>query len=92
MDNRISIADGDNRALLRYLGLQGMVFTCMLLPGTTPGGNNSFLVNENGKEWIYDIVDVDEDDAARFEAIREWNEGTARLRAGGDEDPSRNSH
>ncbi|KEQ65018.1 uncharacterized protein M437DRAFT_63678 [Aureobasidium melanogenum CBS 110374] len=92
MDNRTSIADGDNRALLRYLGLQGMVFTCMLLPGTTPGGNNSFLVNENGKEWIYDIVDVDEDDAARFEAIREWNEGTARLRAGGDEDPSRNSH
>ncbi|KAH0372865.1 hypothetical protein KCU65_g979, partial [Aureobasidium melanogenum] len=60
--------------------------------GATPGGNNSFTVNENGKKWIYDIVEVDEDEATGFEAIRVWNEGIARLRVGGDEDSSRNSH
>ncbi|KAG9690068.1 hypothetical protein KCU95_g9076, partial [Aureobasidium melanogenum] len=92
MDNRSRIADGEPRAPLRCLGLQGMVYTCMLLPAAASGGNNSFVVNENGKEWIYYIVELDSDEPIRFEAIREWNEGIARLRVGGDEDPSRNSH
>lgn len=92
MDNRTSIADGNNRALLRYLGLQGMVYTRVLLPAATPSGRNSSIVNEDRKNWTYEIVQVDKDEASRFEAAREWNEGIARLRVGGDEDPSRNYH
>lgn len=46
MDIRTSIAEGDLHVLLKYLGLQGMVYTCMLPPAAASGGKNSFSVDE----------------------------------------------
>lgn len=91
MDNRTKIANGGDRALLRHLGLQGPVYTCVLLPAGASDGKTSFSTNQDGRKWLYDVVEVDEDEATRFEIVREWNEGIARLRVGGGEDPSRNS-
>lgn len=83
--NRSRIARGDNYAVLRYLGLGRLVFSCDLLPATDSGGLDAFSVEEDGKSQWYKVVLLDDDEAAAFESMREYNEEIEELRVGGDE-------
>lgn len=64
MDDRTKTAHGGGRALLRYLGLQCTVYTCVLLPPNASNGKTSFSLIEDERKWIYDVVEVNEDEAS----------------------------
>lgn len=85
--NRERISEGDKRALLKHLGLGGDVYTCMLLPAGAECRLAPFSIERTGESWDYHIVKLTSDEAAIFESTREWFEGMATLRVGGDDRP-----
>jgi hypothetical protein len=84
-NNRQSIAQGDERALLKYIGVGGDVYTCMLLPTGASYELAPFSIEMAGQIWDYHVVKLTNDEAAVFDTIQEWHEGMGRLRVGGDE-------
>lgn len=83
--NRSNIASGDRVALLKYVGLGGFVYTCMVVSTIVSSGLAYFCVEADGQEWDYRVVKLDNDEAADLESVREWDESIAELRVGGDE-------
>lgn len=85
--NRESIAQGDTRALFKYLGLSEHVYTCGLLPTNAINGLAPFSIEKAGQRWDYHVIKLGSDEAAAFNSIQEWHEGMTTLRVGGDDSP-----
>jgi hypothetical protein len=84
-NNRQSIAQGDERALLKHLGDGGDTHTCILLPTGASHGLARFSIEMAGQIWDYHVVKLTSDEAAVFDTLQEWYEGMERLKGGGDE-------
>lgn len=84
--NRQSIAQGDERALLKHVGVGPEVYTCMLLLSGASYGLAPFSIEMAGQMWDYHIVNLTSDEAAVFDTVQELSEGMAKLRVGGDDE------